>query len=567
MADESGVNGQPDAAPSGSGLSRREVLRTAMLASLAAVGAPLIAACGTDSEQGAPAEPPPATGAEPASPSEPAEPAPAEPAPSGSPRPGEALAGLANTFITFNPALSPQLGSITVIRHVFEPLMQYDDQQQTWVPWLLTAAPERTAPNTFTASVRPDATFHDGSPLTGADVAWTFEYYKNPDTGSFFSTFLQTIETVEASGQDLTITVTEELPNLHFALSVPMIMPQAAFEAAGPDAFAAQPVGSGPYTFVSQTPGQRVELARFDGYTGPVTGSLTDIAFNYILEDASRIAQLTAGQLDLIDGVPYRDLESLQAGNLATDAVEGGRYVLIESNQFKKPFGDERVRQAMLYGIDRDTLIEAVFPGGNALIADSQLPPSHPYYQEPQTVYRYDPDRAKALLADAGYGDGFDYEMLLSTIPWITQLGTLMKAQLDEIGMRGSIRLTETEAGYGIVATKEYDIYVAYGNWYALGRFADVPYRAFNYGAGRDGFYGKVEGRDDEYDRLVDAAFAGATEEAQIAGYLAAQELFSKSVPNNYTILWAKITGAWQPYVQGYAPPPDDLPILTSVTT
>jgi peptide/nickel transport system substrate-binding protein len=221
----------------------------------------------------------------------------------------------------------------------------------------------------------------------------------------------------------------------------------------------------------------------------------------------------------------------------------------------------------MLYGIDRDALIEAVFPGGNALVADSQLPPSHPYYREPQTAYRYDPERARSLLAEAGYPDGFDYEMLLSTIPWLTQLGTLVKAQLDEIGMRGTIRLTETEAGYGIVATKEYDIYVAYGNWYALGRYADVPYRAFNYGAGRDGFYGKVEGRDDEYDRLVDAAFAAKSEEEQIEGYLAAQELFSKSIFNNFTIMWANITGAWQPWVQNYAPPPDDIPLLTSVTT
>lgn len=535
-----------------------------MLASLAAISAPLLAACSssdgeaqstTDSngaQTGAAASGAAETG---------------ETSASTSPRPGEALAGLANAFVAFNPALSPQLGSITVIRHVFEPLMQYVEDQQTWVPWLIESEPVRAEANTFTATIRSGATFQDGSPVTAEDVAWTFDYYKNPDTGSFFSTFLQTIESVTGTGSEITITVTEELPNFHFSLSVPMIMPKAAFESAGPDAFAASPVGSGPYAFAGQTPGQRVELSRFDGYSGPAQAELTDITFSYILEDASRIAQLTAGQLDLIDGVPYRDIETLASNDLQTGAVEGGRYVLIESNQFTKPFGDERVRQAMLYALDRDALLEAVFPGGNGLIADSQLPPGHPYYRDPSVVYRYDPDKAKSLLAEAGYSDGFDYEMLLSSIPWITQLGTLMKSQLDAVGMRGTIRLTETEAGYGIVATKEYDIYVAYGNWYALGRFADIPYRAFNYGAGRDGFYGKVEGRDDEYDRLVDAAFAAPTVEAQIDGYLAAQELFSTSVLNNYSILWANVTGAWQSYVNGYAPPEDDIPLLTSVTT
>lgn len=520
-----------------------------MLASMAAVSAPVLAACDLSGSNGDGET--------------------TDVAGTGrtSPREGQAFVGLANAFVAFDPALSPQLGSITVIRHVYEPLMQFDEEQQTWVPWLLEAEPERTEANTFSTTLRPNVTFHDGSPLTAADVAWTFDYYKDPETGSFFSTFLETIEGVEGDGQELTIRVTEELPNLHFALSVPMIMPQAAFESAGPDSFAANPVGSGPYRFESQTPGQQVELARYEDYAGPAGADLERIRLTYVLEDASRIAQLTANQLDLVDGVPYRDLESLQASGLEAGAVEGGRYVLVESNQFTRPFGDERVRQAMLYALDREALIEAVFPGGNALIADSQLPPTHPYYREPETVYRHDPERARSLLADAGYPDGFEYEMLLSTIPWLTQLGTLMREQLEAVGMTGSLRMTETEAGYGIVATREYDIYVAYGNWYALGRFADTPYRAFNYGAGRDGFYGKVEGRDDRYDRLVDAAFQASTEEEQIEGYVAAQELFSQSILNNYTLLWANITGAWQPHVEGYEPPPDDVPVLTSVTT
>src|SRR5262249_2748220 len=135
-----------------------------------------------------------------------------------SPRPGQAIAGLANAFVGFDPALSPQLGSITVIRHVFEPLMGYDAATDAWVPALLAAAPEPRPANTFTAKLRDGATFHDGSPVTAEDVAWTFDYYKNPDTGSFFSTFLQTIDKIEGTGADLTITVTEELPNFHFAL-------------------------------------------------------------------------------------------------------------------------------------------------------------------------------------------------------------------------------------------------------------------------------------------------------------------------------------------------------------
>jgi peptide/nickel transport system substrate-binding protein len=561
---------RPIGATNEQGLSRREVLvRSALAASSAVVGVPLLAACGdndtTTVVSTAPGQTITTAGATVTQPGEVVTTT-AEPSGATSPHPGTVAAGLANAFVGFNPALSPQLASITVIRHVFEALMQYDPASQTWTPWLLTAEPERTAANTFTATIREGATFHDGSPLTAADVAWTFDYYKNPDTGSFFGTFLQTIEKVEGDGTTLTITVTEELPNFHFALSIPMIMPKAAFEAAGNDAFSAAPVGSGPYRFATQTPGQKVSLERYAEYAGTTPGQLEKIDLNYFVEDASRIVQLTSGQLDVIDGVPYRDIGTLAGDTIDAGSTDGGRHSLVEMNQFNGPFKDEKVRQAFLYALDRDKLIEAVFPGGNAVVADSQLPPYHPYFAEPSTVYRYDPDKAKSLLAEAGHPDGFEFELMVSTIPWLTQLGTLMKEQLDAVGMKGTIRLTETEAGYGVVATKEYDVYVAYGNWYAIGRFADVPYRAFNYGAGRDGFYGKVEGRDDEYDRLVDAAFAETTEEAQIQAYLAAQELFSKSVFNNYIILWTKVTGAWQRYVTGYSPPEDDIPSLVNVS-
>ncbi len=544
---------QPDGATKEGGLSRRDLLvRSALAASSAVVGIPLLAACGDTKTTTTVSTTPGQT---------------VTTAGLASPHPGTVTGGLANAFVGFNPALSPQLASITVIRHVFEALMQYDLASKTWTPWLLAAEPERSAANTFTATIRDGATFHDGSPLTAVDVAWTFDYYKNPDTGSFFGTFLQTIDKVEGEGNTLTITVTEELPNFHFALSIPMIMPKAAFAAAGNDAFSAAPVGSGPYKFASQTPGQAVSLDRYAEYAGATPGKLDKIGLNYSVEDASRIVQLTSGQLDLIDGVPYRDIGTLAGDKIDAGATEGGRHSLVEMNQFKGPFKDEKVRQAFLHALDREKLIEAVFPGGNATVANSQLPPYHPYYVEPSAVYPYDPDKAKSLLAEAGHPDGFEFELMVSTIPWLTQLGTLMKEQLDAAGMKGTIRLTETEAGYGVVATKEYDVYVAYGNWYAIGRFADVPYRAFNYGAGRDGFYGKVEGRDDGYDKLVDAAFSETSEEAQIQAYLAAQELFSKSVFNNYIILWTKVTGAWQRYVTGYTPPEDDIPSLVNVSS
>ena len=478
---------------------------------------------------------------------------------------------LANTFIGFNPALAPQLGSITAIRHIFEPLLRWDFAQNAYVPQMLAGMPEQVGTNTYSATLRPGLTFHDGTPVTGDDVAWTFDYYKNPDTASFYGSFLGLIDSVTAGGDAITFNLAQEFVAFPFAVSVPMIMPRNYFESIGSDEFSAAPVGSGPYRLESSIPGMMVQLQTHAEYAGAFAPQNEELNLEWIVEDASREVQLLSGQLDIIDQAPYRDLPTLQeSGQVETGVTFGGRQMIVEMNQHTGPFSDERVRQAWLYGIDRQTIIDSVFPGGTATFNDSQLPASHPYYVEPSTVYRYDPDRATSLLTDAGFGDGLDYEMLLSTIPWITQVGTLIKEQLDAIGMRGSIRLTETEAGYGIVAGGEYDVFVAFGTWIALGVDADTGYRPFNYGPNRDGFYGtseKTAARDAEYDRLVDAAFAAQTVDEQIQGYLAVQELFSSSVPNAYAFLSVGNAGAWQPYVQGYAPGQDDVPELVNVST
>lgn len=531
------------AAASGLNLSRRQLLlRGGASASLFVLGAPFIAACSSGSSTTT-----------------------ATTAATGGGT-GTASVGLANAFVTFDPPLSPQLASITVIRHVFEPLMRYDKAADVIIPVLLAGEPESTGNNTYSAQIREGATFHDGSPVTADDVIFTFDYYKDPEVGSFFGTFLQTIESISGSGSELEIKVTKELPGFHFALSIPMIMPKKAFEAAGAEAFGSNPIGSGPYKFVSSTPGQNVQLAKFEDFSGDPKPQLDSIDLTYLLEDASRVAQLTAGQMNIIDGVPYRDMETIASGgDINTGATEGGRYALIEMNQFTGPMADERVRQAMLYALNREELISSVFQG-NALVANSQLPPSHPYYIEPEQTYPYDPERAKSLLNAAGHGNGVKFEMLLSTIPWLSELGTLMKSQLEQVGMEADIRLTETEAGYGIVATKKYDTYVAFSNWYAIGQYADIAYRGWNYGIGRDGFYGKVKGRDEKYDKLVDKAFNQTTVEAQKEAYLEAQDLFSKSVFNNYAILWPKVTGAWASSVEGYEPPPDDIPDLVGAS-
>lgn len=523
------------------GITRRDLLRRGGILVGAGVAAPWLAACTSDSTSD-------------------------EEEPNEN-RPNELNMGLSNAFVSYNPALSPQLASLTVIRHVFEPLVRYNPVSQALEPWMIQEFPTKTATDTFEATLLPGLTFHDGSPVTAGDVVFTIEYMQDPDNGAFLGPFLNPVESVSTQGDTLIFKLVQEYAAFPSTLSIPYIIPEAIFTAQGNEAFQTAPVGSGPYVFGETTPGLSVTLEKYEGYEGRAEASLDTILLEYIVEGSTREVELIAGELDIIDQVPYRDLETLgtQEG-IETGSTLGQRHMVLETNHVSGPFADPRVRQAFLYGIDRQAIIDTVFQGQYGAICDSILPTTDAFFVEPSTTYRPDPDRARSLLAEAGHPDGLDFELLLSTIPWITEAGTLMKDQLAQVGMNAEIRLTETEAGYGIVATTEYDTYVAYGVESALGADPDVIYRVFNYGSSREGFYGSNTPEEQEYDSFVDEGLLAATDEDRRAAYAQAQEIMSSTVMNNFPLIFAANLGAWANYVQGYTPPISDVPDFSVVS-
>lgn len=474
--------------------------------------------------------------------------------------------GLANAFAGFNPALAPQVASLTIIHHVFEPLIRYDQFTNTLNPWMFQSLPTKTGATTYEATLLPGLTFHDGSPVTAEDVVFTIEYMKDPKNGAFLGAFLNPIKTISSQGTDKVVfDLQQDFAAFPATLSVVYVMPQKIFNAVGNDAFTAKPVGSGPYSFGPTTPGSKVQLDRYKPYKGRFKPTLDKIVFDYIVDDSTREVQILSGQLDIIDTVPYRDFGLLEKNaKLSTGATLGDRHLVLETNHTAAPFSDVRMRQALLYAMDRQAIIDAVLLGKYGQIADSLLPQSHPFYVEPQTIYRPDPAKASSLMAAAGHPKGVDFELLLSTIPWISQIGTILKEQWAKVGLNATIRLTETEAGYGVVASKKFDLYLAYGVEYALGQDADVIYRVFNYGPNRVGFYGADSPEEHQYDAFVDKGLLAASDVDRKQNYASAQEIMSSFVMNNFPLVFAANLGAWRKGVTGYKPGPGDIPDLTT---
>ena len=518
-------------------LDRRQLLRYGGGAALAVAGGPLIAACGGsgEDERGADAA-----------------------------RKGDSNAtlvyGSANTYPHFDPATSSSLGGLVGILHLYEAPTTVNAEGGA-DPLMITGLPERVGPNQMEITLLPNLVFHDGTPVRASDVAFTIERIQDPATASIVAPAFRFVEKIATQGDTkVRFTLTQEYDYFPLTLALAKIVPEKAFSGSGGENFGQNPMGSGPFQFVSLNPTAGFELKRFDGYRGKQAKALiAGLKSEYVADDAARVAQLRSGNFHVIEQLPYRDFEALQAeSGIKVGETLGSRQSNMEFEHSKPPFNDVRVRQAFMYALDRDRIAELVFRG-HAEPAHSMLPPDSPYYVDPRTKYDHNPERARALLADAGYANGVDFEMMVGTVDWLRRSGELMKEMLEEVGMRPKIKLTEVEAGYGPVVEGKYQCYLSYYNVALFTDPLDFYYRFSLYGDNRKAFFRWDDDVAKRVDRLIDQAYLAGSVEARTESYGQAQELISQHVPGSVPINQIANIGAWRDNIHGYEPPADDL--------
>ncbi|WP_163272144.1 ABC transporter substrate-binding protein [Chelativorans alearense] len=343
-------------------------------------------------------------------------------------------------LVIYNPDLSEIVGALAADVSISEDSLQY----------------------TFKLA---DAKWHDGEPFTSADVKFSLELAKNPDSGSLFAARLGDIASVEAPN-DSTAVVTLGKPNAAFLaiLTQVMMLPEHLLgsrdpaELANSDWWSTEPVGTGPFKFVQYVSDQYVELAAFDDYRNgrPKVDRLIN---RYFANAAAAVAALKAGEIQFTYVEPD-DAKTFE-GNDGFRVIEGDSYVVnyIGFNHKVDLWQDVRVRQAVMYAIDRDQIIESLY-GGAAKVASCG-------YVAPQIVpgglndYAYDPEKAKALLAEAGWDQISGGE----TIPWLTyynspQVGNVMaaiQAMLAQVGINVSPRAVDVPTYNGIVRGTDWD--------------------------------------------------------------------------------------------------------------
>ncbi|HEV2109609.1 MAG TPA: ABC transporter substrate-binding protein, partial [Thermomicrobiales bacterium] len=287
--------------------------------------------------------------------------------------------------------------------------------------------------------------FHNGEPFDSRSVAFTVAHLLDPETASQVAANFQVIKDIEEI-DPLTVRflLSEPAPYLpaQIAFWLAMLPPDYAADVASD--FAANPVGTGPYRFLEWNRGESVELEAYEEYfvESPKGQPVARQAvFRFVPEGATRVADLRSGGADLITGVPVDQVETIRSdgGTVTPVPVSGSAWVRIATDV--APFDDVRVRQALNYAIDVRAIIDAL-AGGFGQRLPNFFDPTSMGYDPSLAPYPYDPERAKALLAEAGLGDGFTTTLTVSNSDR-TELAEAIGGFLAEVGITVEIEVVE----------------------------------------------------------------------------------------------------------------------------
>ncbi|MCU1501190.1 MAG: transporter substrate-binding protein, partial [Ilumatobacteraceae bacterium] len=266
---------------------------------------------------------------------------------------------------------------------------------------------------TYDFLLRDGATFQDGSPVTADDVVFSFQRFIDPNLGNVFAYQLAGMDHIEAVSPT-EVKIVLKAPDGAFLNSggYASIVPKAYITKIGDDAFATNPIGTGPWAFASRAIGTSLSLKRYDGYWGAKPG-YANLEFRIIPDDNSRVAALRSGELDAAAQIPPQSVETLKADsnlNVVTTTTGDNIFLIFNSKQTDKPWGDPRVRQALSMAIDQGAIHDSVL-GGLATLMSGVAPLDDGWDPAAVDQPKYDPDGAKALLKEAGFDKGFTIEL------------------------------------------------------------------------------------------------------------------------------------------------------------
>jgi len=360
------------------------------------------------------------------------------------------------------PGLDPTAGAASAIAEV----VQYNlletltkiRADSTIAPLLATSWTVTPDTKTWAFNLRPGVKFHNGEPFNAATVKFAFERAAAADSLNKDKAVFANIVNIRAT-DDLTVVITLKNTNPDFLFQIG----QATAVIVEPKSVATnntQPVGTGPFKLESWAKGNNLVLTRWDGFRDVKAVALRRVTIRFISDAAAQVAALLAGDVDLFPRVSAaRNLAQFQADKRFQVLVGGTRAkTVVAINNKKKPLDDVRVRRAIAMAIDRKQVIDGVANGFGAPIGSFYVPGA-PGYVDLTAVNAYNPERAKALLKEAGVTTPLELSLKLPPAPYARQGGEVIAAMLAKVGIVARQENVEWAQWLsGVYGQKSYDL-------------------------------------------------------------------------------------------------------------
>ena len=349
-----------------------------------------------------------------------------------------------------------------VALQIFDALLQVDFETGNIEPALATEWEISEDGTEYTFSLREGVTFHDGSPFDANDVVATWEAGADPINAYAADYENVTVEVID----DFTVKLITADPFVTFfrQLAEFMIISDEQFAAGGNQAIEENPIGTGPFKFVEWDRGSRILLEANENYWEEGKPHLAELIFRPIPESSTRLAGIQTGELDIVTRLTSEEAQSLLgAENVQVIRYPADRVYYIAFNNLStgigEPTEDPRVRLAMNLAVDRQAIVDGLFDGF-ARLSTGMVTPSNLGFDEALEPYPYDPDRARELLEEAGYPNGFEIGMAcpIGAYTNFEEVCQAIAAYLADVGITldgGEIEFLESGVYWEREAAKE----------------------------------------------------------------------------------------------------------------
>jgi peptide/nickel transport system substrate-binding protein len=449
---------------------------------------------------------------------------------------------------TLDPAQAVTISDFRILCNIYEGLLRYKDESLEVEPGLAQSWTISPDAKTYTFKLRPGVKFHDGTEFNAEAVKFNFDRVTDKNhpyanTGPF--PFVFTLGPIEATEviDPLTVAIHMKQP---YAPALTMLggaigglagISPAAVKQYGKD-FARHGGGTGPFKFVLWESGQRFVLEANPTWWGG-KAKLAGLVFRPIIDENARVSEMLSGGTDITVEVPPDNIATFTASPKFTFYEQPGPHLwYLMLNCKEKPFNDKRVRQAANYAINKDALVNDILKG-TATVAAGPTPPAFAWaHDDTLKPYPYDPAKAKALLAEAGYPNGLDVTFYVtesgSGMLSPVLMGTAIQADFAAVGIRAKIETYEWNTFLGkIIPGMEGKAQVAELSF--MTQDPDMhPFLGLRTGAPvNSGRYSNPE-----VDKLIDAARAEPDQAKRAALYKKMQDILADDAPWVFICNW-----------------------------